>query len=27
LNKLPRVKVKFIDEPKGRITDFSFELI
>lgn len=27
LNKLPRVKVKFIDEPKGRITDFLFELI
>ncbi len=27
LNKLPRVRTKFIDEPKGRITDFSFELI
>jgi uncharacterized protein len=27
LNKLPRVKTKFIDQPKGRITDFSFELI
>ncbi|MBA2935276.1 OB-fold domain-containing protein [Sphingomonas sp. CGMCC 1.13654] len=27
LNTLPRVRVKFVDEPKGRITDFSFELI
>jgi uncharacterized protein len=27
LNKLPRVRTKFIDRPKGRITDFSFELI
>ncbi|MGE4242059.1 Zn-ribbon domain-containing OB-fold protein [Ramlibacter sp.] len=27
LNALPRVKVKFVDEPKGRITDFSFELL
>jgi uncharacterized OB-fold protein len=27
LNKLPRVKTKFIGQPKGRITDFSFELI
>ena len=27
LNSLPRVRTKFIDEPKGRITDFSFELI
>jgi uncharacterized protein len=27
LNKLPRVKTKFIVQPKGRITDFSFELI
>lgn len=27
LNKLPRVKVEFISEPKGRITDFSFRLI
>jgi hypothetical protein len=27
LNQLPRVKVEFIDEPQGRITDFSFRLI
>lgn len=27
LNTLPRVKVAFIDEPEGRITDFSFKLI
>lgn len=27
LNTLPRVKVEFIDDPKGRITDFSFRLI
>ena len=27
LNALPRVKVDFVDEPKGRITDFSFRLI
>lgn len=27
LNTLPRVKVAFVDEPKGRITDFSFKLI
>jgi len=27
LNTLPRVKVEFVDEPKGRITDFSFKLI
>jgi hypothetical protein len=27
LNSLPRVAVKFIDDPKGRITDFSFELL
>ncbi|MDP3676626.1 MAG: OB-fold domain-containing protein [Novosphingobium sp.] len=27
LNALPRVRVEFIDEPKGRITDFSFKLI
>jgi hypothetical protein len=27
LNKLPRVKVEFIDEPQGRITDFSFKVI
>jgi len=27
LNTLPRVRVKFVDEPKGRITDFHFELI
>jgi uncharacterized OB-fold protein len=27
LNSLPRVAVKFIDDPKGRITDFSFELM
>ncbi len=27
LNALPRVRVKFVDEPQGRITDFSFELI
>jgi uncharacterized OB-fold protein len=27
LNTLPRVRVKFVDEPKGRITDFSFELV
>lgn len=27
LNKLPRVKVEFVEEPKGRITDFSFRLL
>lgn len=27
LNTLPRVRLEFIDEPKGRITDFSFRLI
>jgi uncharacterized OB-fold protein len=27
LNKLPRVRTVFIDQPQGRITDFSFELI
>ena len=27
LNTLPRVRVEFIDDPKGRITDFSFKLI
>ena len=27
LNTLPRVRVDFIDDPKGRITDFSFKLI
>jgi uncharacterized protein len=27
LNTLPRVKVVFVDEPKGRITDFSLKLI
>jgi uncharacterized protein len=27
LNALPRVRVEFVDEPKGRITDFSFKLI
>ena len=27
LNSLPRVAVRFIDDPKGRITDFSFELL
>jgi uncharacterized OB-fold protein len=27
LNKLPRVRVEFIPEPQGRITDFSFRLI
>jgi uncharacterized protein len=27
LNTLPRVRVEFTDEPKGRITDFSFKLI
>ena len=27
LNKLPRVRVKFVDNPQGRITDFHFEMI
>jgi uncharacterized OB-fold protein len=27
LNTLPRVRVEFVDEPAGRITDFSFKLI
>jgi len=27
LNTLPRVKVEFVDEPKGRITDFFFKVI
>jgi uncharacterized OB-fold protein len=27
LNQLPRVKVEFVNDPKGRITDFSFRLI
>ncbi|CAH1655242.1 MULTISPECIES: OB-fold domain-containing protein [unclassified Chelatococcus] len=27
LSKLPRVKVEFIDNPQGRITDFSFRLV
>jgi uncharacterized OB-fold protein len=27
LNTLPRVRVEFVDEPKGRITDFSFKVI
>ena len=27
LNKQPRVVVEFIDNPQGRITDFSFKLI
>lgn len=27
LNTLPRVRVEFIDDPQGRITDFSFRLI
>lgn len=27
LNTQPRVKVEFVDDPKGRITDFSFRLI
>jgi uncharacterized protein len=27
LNTLPRVKVEFVPEPQGRITDFSFRLI
>jgi uncharacterized protein len=27
LNAQPRVAVKFVDEPKGRITDFWFELL
>ena len=27
LNAQPRVVVRFIDDPKGRITDFSFELL
>jgi uncharacterized OB-fold protein len=27
LNQLPRVKVEFTEEPKGRITDFSFRLL
>jgi uncharacterized protein len=26
LQKQPRIRAKFIDEPQGRITDFSFEL-
>ena len=27
LNARPRVVARFIDDPKGRITDFSFELL
>lgn len=27
LNQLPRVKAEFTEEPKGRITDFSFRLL
>ena len=27
LNSLPRVRVEFIPEPRGRITDFSFRLV
>ena len=27
LNALPRVQVRFVDDPKGRITDFYFELL
>lgn len=27
LNAQPRVAVRFIDDPKGRITDFAFELL
>jgi len=27
LNSLPRVRVEFVDDPQGRITDFSFRLI
>src|SRR5206468_12751664 len=27
LNSQPRVVARFIDDPKGRITDFSFELL
>jgi len=27
LNQLPRVATRFVDEPKGRITDFSFQLL
>lgn len=27
LNTLPRVRVAFVDEPQGRITDFSFTVI
>lgn len=27
LNSQPRVKVRFVDDPKGRITDFWFELL
>lgn len=27
LNQLPRVIARFVDEPKGRITDFSFQLL
>jgi len=27
LNTLPRVRVEFVGEPKGRITDFSFRLL
>lgn len=27
LNALPRVEVRFVEDPKGRITDFWFELL
>lgn len=27
LNRLPRVRTRYVDDPKGRITDFSFELV
>jgi hypothetical protein len=27
LNQLPRVATLFVDEPQGRITDFSFQLL
>jgi uncharacterized OB-fold protein len=27
LNTLPRVRIEFVPEPQGRITDFSFRLI
>jgi uncharacterized OB-fold protein len=27
LNQLPRVTTRFVDQPQGRITDFSFQLL